>query len=76
MDRSEKILNKTEVAERLGISIRTVERRVADGELECLRLGEGPKAPVRFRLEHVAAYVYRCEIRRPSTRETIRSILR
>jgi excisionase family DNA binding protein len=41
------LLTVPEVAERLHVSIQTVRRRIATGELPVVRLGGGPQAPVR-----------------------------
>lgn len=39
-------LNASEAAERLGISLRTVRRRIADGSLPSVRLGRAVRIPV------------------------------
>lgn len=39
-------LNAVEAAERLGISLRTVRRRIADGSLPSVRLGRAVRIPV------------------------------
>jgi excisionase family DNA binding protein len=39
-------LNAAEAAERLGISLRTVRRRIADGSLPSVRLGRAVRIPV------------------------------
>ena len=40
-------LTVSEVARALAVSPKTVRRRIASGELAAVRLGRGPRAPVR-----------------------------
>jgi excisionase family DNA binding protein len=47
------LLTKQEVADRLKVSVRTVERMEAAGDLVAIRLGRS----VRFRAEDVAALI-------------------
>lgn len=71
-----KLMTRHEVAVRLGIAIRTVDRRLADGEIECYHLGDGPKAPVRISEEQLADYVERHSTRTTSMAgHTAKSIL-
>jgi len=42
------LLTVPEVADRLGVSTRTVRRRIESGELAAVRLGSGPRAPIRI----------------------------
>lgn len=55
----EQLLTRSEAARRLRIGLRTLDRRLATGELKCYRLGEGPKAPVRISEEQLQAYLDR-----------------
>ena len=55
----EQLLTRLEAARRLRIGLRTLDRRLATGELKCYRLGEGPKAPVRISEEQLQAYLDR-----------------
>lgn len=54
------LLTRSEAARKLGIGMRTLDRRLANGEIECYRLGEGPKAPVRISEEQLTAYLLSC----------------
>jgi excisionase family DNA binding protein len=42
------LLRVEQVADRLGVKAQTVRRMVRDGRLDALRLGDGPKAPIRI----------------------------
>jgi excisionase family DNA binding protein len=42
------LLTRKEAAARLRIALRTLDRRLASGEIKCHRLGYGPRAPVRI----------------------------
>ena len=53
-DQIERLLNAEQVAEVLGVSVRTVHRLVEDGRLEPVRLGH---RTVRYRPANVAALV-------------------
>ena len=53
------LLNAAQVAERLNLSEKTVRKRMTSGELPVVRLGEGPKAPVRVTEEALEAYIGR-----------------
>jgi excisionase family DNA binding protein len=50
-DVSERLVSKREVAERLGVSVRSVDRLIAKGGLRCVRI----LGAVRFRLSDVLA---------------------
>jgi excisionase family DNA binding protein len=52
-------------AQLLGLQPITVRRRIRAGELASVRLGSGPKAPVRVATSDLAAYVEHC---RPAAR--------
>jgi len=47
-----------EVAERLRVSPPTVYRRIAAGELPAVRLGAGPRAPLRVDDQELRAWLY------------------
>lgn len=44
----ERLLNYNQLAEILGVSIKTLQFWVAAGYLPHFKLGDGPKSPVRF----------------------------
>jgi excisionase family DNA binding protein len=46
-----------EVAETLRLAPRSVYDRISSGELTAVRLGTGPKAPIRVRAEDLDRYV-------------------
>jgi excisionase family DNA binding protein len=46
-----------ETADVLRLGRRSVYGRIASGELEAVRLGSGPKAPIRVRAEDLERYV-------------------
>lgn len=48
-----RLLNRSEVAEVLDVSLKVLDRLVRDGHIECLRIG----AKVRFRLADVEAFL-------------------
>jgi len=54
-----RLLTRQEAAERLKIGLRTLDRRLATGDIPCYRLGEGPRPPVRISEEQLAAYLER-----------------
>ena len=51
------LLTRMDVAKKLRIGVRTLDRRLASGELQCYRLGEGPRAPVRISEEQISEYL-------------------
>jgi excisionase family DNA binding protein len=53
-----KLLRVDQVARRLGCSQQTVRRRISTGELAAVRLGNGPKAPVRVPADELERFVY------------------
>jgi excisionase family DNA binding protein len=57
METNAKLISRKEAASRLGIGLRTLDRRLATGELQCYRLGTGPKAPVRISEEHLRDFL-------------------
>lgn len=57
------LLTVREAAEVLRLTTETVYRRIADCELEVLRLGSGPKAPIRIDPEEIGRYVARMSVR-------------
>jgi excisionase family DNA binding protein len=52
------LLTKKEVAERLGVSERTIHRRIRDGSIPAVRLGSGRMSPVRIDADELDAWVY------------------
>lgn len=55
----EELLTRHEAAARLRIGLRTLDRRLATGELKCYRLGDGPRAPIRITEAHLQEYLER-----------------
>ena len=51
------LFTRQEAARKLRIGLRTLDRRIAEGKLECHRLGEGPRAPVRISAAQIQAYL-------------------
>lgn len=59
----ERLLTKKQIAERLQISTKTIERLVSDGVLGCHYVGTHP----RFSERHITEYLSSCE--KPARRE-------
>lgn len=58
-----RLLTSQEVAGLLGVSLPTLSRWRADGEGPAfLKLGRGPKAPVRYRVQEVERFLSDCEM--------------
>lgn len=55
---SRPLLTIPQAAERLNLSTTTVRRRIWDGELQAVRLGLGPQAPVRIDPTELERYVH------------------
>lgn len=72
----EKLMDRAEAARYLGISVRSLDRRVRAEEIPCVRLGTGPKAPVRFTVDQIDSYLAHCRDRRPSVSATIARLLK
>lgn len=53
------LMTRQEAAKRLKIGIRTLDRRLATGDIKCYRLGDGPRAPVRISDEQINEYLER-----------------
>lgn len=51
------LMTRKEAAEKLRIGVRTLDRRLANGQLKCYRLGDGPRAPVRISEEQLHEYL-------------------
>ena len=58
IDVQPRLLSIAEVAERLGVSRRTVERKIRAGELPALQLG-GPRTPLRVDERELEEWLYR-----------------
>ena len=68
---------REETARELNIGLRTLDRRIATGELKCYRLGAGPRAPVRISEKQLTDYLAACtKKRRRETRREARNIMR
>jgi excisionase family DNA binding protein len=57
LDTRESLLSPAQVAERVGVDRSTVYRALEEGELRGFKVGTGPKAPWRCRLEDVEAWL-------------------
>ncbi len=66
-DEVDELLTRREAAKMLKIGLRTLDRRLASGELECIRLGVGPKAPVRIARRQIVAFLQRVSVTRDNT---------
>lgn len=51
------LMTRKEAAAKLKIGVRTLDRRLASGELKCYRLGDGSRAPVRISEEQLRAFL-------------------
>ena len=54
----DRLLSVEQVARRLGCSPATVRRRIYSGELPAVKLGSGPKAPVRVAADELERWLY------------------
>jgi excisionase family DNA binding protein len=63
------LMTRKEAAKKLRIGVRTLDRRLATGQLKCYRLGDGPRAPVRISEEQLDAYLQKA---RPGNGKSIR----
>jgi excisionase family DNA binding protein len=54
----QRLLGVKEVALRLRCSPKTVYRKVSSGELPAVKLGSGPKAPIRVDAGELDAWIY------------------
>jgi excisionase family DNA binding protein len=57
IDVQRRLLTVDQVAERLGVSRRTVERKIAAGEIPALRLG-GRRSPLRVDERELERWLY------------------
>jgi excisionase family DNA binding protein len=53
------LLTVSDVADELGVSERTVRRRIHNREIKALKLGDGPYAPVRVERAELDRYLNR-----------------
>ena len=58
IDVQRRLLSVSEVAERLSVSRRAVERKSASGEIPAFQLG-GPRTPIRLDERELEAWLYR-----------------
>ncbi len=69
-----RLYTRKEAAQLMKIGLRTLDRRIASGEIQCYRLGDGPRAPVRISQVQLEAYLTnmlisdRGAVRREATR--------
>lgn len=54
----QKLLTQSQVAEQLQISVWSVYRRISDGQLPAVKLGDGPRAPIRVDAAELHQFVY------------------
>jgi excisionase family DNA binding protein len=57
IDVQRRLLSVTEVAERLGVSRRTVQRKIAAGEIPAFQLG-GKRSPIRVDAHELERWLY------------------
>ena len=57
-DTTQKLLKPAQVAERLQVSIWSVYRRIESGELPAVRIGTGPRAPIRVDADELHQFVH------------------
>ena len=57
------LMTRKEAAEKLRIGLRTLDRRLASGEIQCFRLGNGPRAPVRISAAQLDSYLQEAHAR-------------
>jgi excisionase family DNA binding protein len=55
---AQKLLKPAQVAERLQVSVWSVYRRIGSGELPSVRIGTGPRAPIRVDADELHQFVY------------------
>jgi excisionase family DNA binding protein len=53
-----RLLTAKEVGARLGVSAKTARRMAYDGRLPAIKLGRSPKAPLRFDVDELDAWLY------------------
>jgi len=51
------LLTRAETARMLRVSLRTLDRWAQDGQLRYVKLGDGPKAPIRYRRRDIEEFV-------------------
>ena len=54
---SDLLMSLEEVADTIGTSVVTVRRRIAEGQLAAIRLGDGPHAPIRVASSDLARFL-------------------
>lgn len=69
-----RLYTRKEAARLMRMGLRTLDRRIASGDIKCYRLGDGPRAPVRISPAQLEAYLQktltsdRSAVRREVTR--------
>lgn len=73
-----RLYTRKETAQIMKIGLRTLDRRIASGEIQCYHLGEGPRAPVRISETQIDAYLEKANSldRQALHREAVRIRLR
>ena len=51
------VFTRAEVARMFKVSLRTVDRWAQDGKVRFVKLGDGPKAPIRFRKRDIEEFL-------------------
>lgn len=51
------LFTRAETARALKVSLRTVDRWAQGGKIRFVRLGDGPKAPIRFRTRDIEEFL-------------------
>ena len=59
LGQAQKLLTVDEAAAKLRVSRWSISRRVASGEIPALRVGSGPRAPIRIDEHELQAWLYR-----------------
>ena len=54
-------LTIAEAAERLGVSKKTIARRIKSGNIEAFKYGDGKTSPIRIPEESLQAYIVKCK---------------
>ena len=67
------VFTRAETARILKVSLRTVDRWVQDGRLRFVKLGDGPKAPIRFRERDIEEFL---DVRASITRRDASALMR
>ena len=67
------VFTRSETARMLRVSLRTLDRWAQDGMVRFIKLGNGPKAPVRFRKSDIEAFL---DSHASITKQNVRALMR